>query len=90
MVVHGDGTSLWVLTHHRDFAVGLVGLLGNLHAVGEAFHITSDELLTWNQIYTLLARAAGTEANLVHVPSDLIARFDPDWAPACWATRRTA
>ena len=77
-VVHGDGTSLWVLTHHRDFAVGFVGLLGNPRAVGEAFHITSDELLTWNQIYTLLARAAGTEPNLVHVPSEVIARFDPE------------
>ena len=77
-VVHGDGTSLWVLTHHRDFAVGFVGLLGNPRAVGEAFHITSDELLTWNQIYTLLARAAGAEPNLVHVPSEVIARFDPE------------
>ena len=77
-VVHGDGTSLWVLTHHRDFAVGFVGLLGNPRAVGEAFHITSDELLTWNQIYTLLARAAGAEPNLVHVPSEIIARFDPE------------
>jgi nucleoside-diphosphate-sugar epimerase len=77
-VVHGDGTSLWVLTHHRDFAVGLVGLLGNPRAVGEAFHITSDELLTWNQIYTLLAAAAGVEPSLVHVPSEIIARFDPE------------
>jgi nucleoside-diphosphate-sugar epimerase len=77
-VVHGDGTSLWVLTHHRDFAVGFVGLLGNPRAVGEAFHITSDELLTWNQIYTLLARAAGADPNMVHVPSELIARFDPE------------
>jgi nucleoside-diphosphate-sugar epimerase len=77
-VVHGDGTSLWVLTHHRDFAVGFVGLLGNPAAAGEAFHITSDELLTWNQIYTLLARAAGVEPNFVHVPSEIIARFDPE------------
>lgn len=79
VVVHGDGTSLWVLTHHRDFAVGLVGLLGNAAAVGEAFHITSDELLTWNQIYTLVGRAAGVEPRLVHVPSDIIARCDPEW-----------
>ena len=77
-VVHGDGTSLWVLTHHRDFAVGLVGLLGNPRGVGEAFHITSDELLTWNRIYTLLAGAAGAEPNLAHVPSEVIARFDPE------------
>jgi nucleoside-diphosphate-sugar epimerase len=80
VVVHGDGTSLWVLTHHRDFAKGFVGLLGNPHAIGDAFHITSDELLTWNQIFTILARAAGIAGpHLVHVPSELIAAFDPDW-----------
>jgi len=79
VIVHGDGTSLWVLTHHRDFAVGFVGLLGNAHAIGEAYHITSDELLTWNQIHEILARAAGTTAEIVHVPSDLIAAFDPRW-----------
>ena len=56
VVVQGDGTSTWVLTHHRDFAVGLVGLLGNPRAIGEAFHITSDELLTWNQIYAIVGR----------------------------------
>jgi nucleoside-diphosphate-sugar epimerase len=79
VVVPGDGTSLWVLTHHRDFAKGLVGLLGHSGAVGESFHITSDELLSWNQIYEILARAAGVEAQLVHVPSELINRFDPEW-----------
>ncbi len=79
VVVHGDGTSLWTLTHHKDFAVGLVGLLGNPHAVGEAFHITSDEWLSWNQIYEIIARAAGVEPRLVHVPSDLIAVHDPVW-----------
>ena len=76
--VHGDGTSLWVLTHHKDFAKGLVGLLGNPHAIGEAFHITSDELLTWNQIYEIVARAACTTPRLVHVPSELIAAFDAE------------
>jgi nucleoside-diphosphate-sugar epimerase len=79
VIVHGDGTSLWVLTHHRDFAVGLVGLLGNAHAIGEAYHITSDELLTWNQIHEILARAAGAAPQFVHVPSDLIAAFDARW-----------
>jgi nucleoside-diphosphate-sugar epimerase len=79
VVVHGDGTSLWTLTHHRDFAVGLVPLLGNPHAIGHSFHITSDEHLSWNQIYTLVAQAAGVEARLVHVPSDLIAAYDPEW-----------
>ena len=59
VIVHGDGTSLWTLTHHRDFARGLVGLLGNAHAIGDAVHITSDEWLSWNQIFTLMARAAG-------------------------------
>lgn len=79
VVVHGDGSSLWVLTHHRDFAKGLVGLLGNSRATGEMFHITSDELLTWNQIFELVAQAAGTTARIVHIPSDIIARYDADW-----------
>jgi nucleoside-diphosphate-sugar epimerase len=79
VIVHGDGTSLWVLTHHRDFAKGFLGLLANPHTIGDSFHITSDELLTWNQIYEHLARAAGTQARLVHVPSDLIAAYDPEW-----------
>jgi len=79
VVVHGDGTSLWTLTHHRDFAVGFVGLLGNPHALGQSFHITSDEWLSWNQIYTIIAQAAGAEPRLVHIPSELIARYDPEW-----------
>jgi nucleoside-diphosphate-sugar epimerase len=80
VVVHGDGTSLWVLTHHRDFAHAFVGLLGNPHAIGEPFQITSDEVLSWNQIFRLVAQAAGVdEPELVHVPSDVIARFDADW-----------
>jgi nucleoside-diphosphate-sugar epimerase len=79
VIVHGDGTSLWVLTHHSDFAKGFVGLMGNSHTIGEAFHITSDELLNWNQIFELVARAAGVQADMVHVPSDLMAAFDPNW-----------
>lgn len=79
VIVHGDGTSLWTLTHHRDFARGFLGLLGNPRARGEAFHITSDEVLTWNQIFEIVAKAAGARARLVHVPSELIAAFDPDW-----------
>jgi len=79
IVLHGDGTSLWVLTHHKDFAKGFIGLLGNPKAVGEAFHITSDEVLTWNEIYGAVARAAGVKPNLVHVPSAIIAREHPDW-----------
>ena len=79
VIVHGDGTSLWTLTHHADFARGLVGLLGNSHAIGEAVHITSDEWLTWNQIFEIIARAAGAEARIVHVPSDVLAAYDPNW-----------
>jgi nucleoside-diphosphate-sugar epimerase len=79
IIVHGDGTSLWTLTHHRDFAKAFVGLLGNPHALGEAVHITSDEVLTWNQIAEILANALGVQANIVHVPSDVIATYDEAW-----------
>jgi nucleoside-diphosphate-sugar epimerase len=79
VIVHGDGTSLWTLTHHRDFAQGFVPLLAHPRTLGEAFHITSDDVLTWNQITLALAAAAGCTADIVHVPSDLIAAADPDW-----------
>jgi nucleoside-diphosphate-sugar epimerase len=79
IVVHGDGTSLWTLTHHTDFARGFVPLLGHPRTIGDAFHITSDDVLTWNQIAETLAVAAGVEARLVHVPSDAIAAADPEW-----------
>ena len=79
VIVHGDGTSLWVLTHHRDFAVGFVGLLGNTAAIGEAFQITSDELLTWNAIFAQVAEVAGAELKAVHIPSDAIAKYDERW-----------
>jgi nucleoside-diphosphate-sugar epimerase len=79
IVVHGDGTSLWTLTHHRDFARAFVPLLGHDGAIGETFHITSDEVLSWNQIHRAVARAAGVEPVLVHVPSELIAAYDADW-----------
>ena len=79
VIVHGDGTSLWTLTHSSDFAKGFVGLMGNSHAIGEVYHITSDEWLTWNQIHEILASAAGVQPELVHVPSDLIAVYDPIW-----------
>ncbi|HZW41750.1 MAG TPA: NAD-dependent epimerase/dehydratase family protein, partial [Agromyces sp.] len=81
VVVHGDGTSLWTMTHTRDFAVAFVGLLGNDRAVGDAFQITSDEVLTWNQITGLLAHAAGAEFRPVHVASEAIARELPDEGP---------
>jgi len=79
VIVHGDGTSLWTLTHHRDFARGFVGLLGHPYSLGEVFHITGDEWLSWNEIFRLTAQAAGVEAHVVHVPSDLIAKEDPEW-----------
>jgi len=82
VVVHGDGTSLWTLTHHADFARGFVPLLGHPRTVGEAFHITSDDVLTWNQITHALAAAAGVTADIVHVPSDAIAAADETWGAA--------
>ncbi len=77
IIVHGDGTSLWTITHSEDFATGMVGLLGHQLAVGEAFHITSDEVLNWNQIYQCICHAAGAETEFVHIPSDFIARMIP-------------
>ena len=79
VVVHGDGTSLWTLTHHADFARGFVPLLGHPRTVGDVFHITSGDVLTWNQIAATLAAAAGLTARIVHVPSDAIAAADPEW-----------
>ena len=70
VVVHGDGTSLWVLTHHKDFAEAFVRLLASPQAIGDTFHITSDEVLTWDQIHHIVASAAGTEARLVHASSE--------------------
>ncbi len=72
-IIHGDGTSLWTLTHNSDFAKGYCGLVGNLHAIGQAFHITSDESLTWNQIYHIIADSLGVELKSVHIPSDFLA-----------------
>ncbi len=77
VIVPGDGTSLWVFTWNRDFATGFLGLLGNQAALGEAFHITSDEVLTWNQAYQEVALALGVKLNAVHVSSELIAAYDP-------------
>jgi nucleoside-diphosphate-sugar epimerase len=79
IVVHGDGTSLWTLTHAEDFAQGLIGLLGNPRAIGEAFHITGDETYTWDQIYTIIGEALGVTAKLVHIPSEMISVAAPDW-----------
>lgn len=78
IIVHGDGSSLWVVTHADDLARGILGLLGNERALGEAFHITSDEVLTWNQIYRGIAEALGVDADIVHIPSDFIASVAPE------------
>ena len=78
VIVPGDGTSLWVLTWNADLAKGLVGLLGNKRAIGEAFQITSDEVLSWNQIYLEAYQALSLEPNMIHIPSDLIAAYDSD------------
>ncbi len=78
VIVPGDGSSLWVITHNTDFAKGLVGLLGNEQAIGHAFHITSDEVMCWDQFYRITAEAAGVEPRLVHIPSDFIAACLPD------------
>jgi len=76
LAIPGDGSSLWVVTHNTDFAKGLIGLLGHEQAVGHAFHITSDEVLTWDQLYRIVGGAIGIEPKLVHIPSDFIT--------ACW------
>ena len=73
VIIHGDGTSLWALTFNRDFAVGFTGLMGNRHAIGEAFQITGDEVLTWNQIYATIADALGVKLNARHVSSEFLA-----------------
>jgi nucleoside-diphosphate-sugar epimerase len=78
IVVHGDGTSLWTLTHAEDFARGFVGLLGHPQAIGQAIHITSDFVLTWNQIYEQIGATLGVKPTLIHIPSEFIALVDPD------------
>lgn len=77
VIIQGDGTSLWTITHSKDFAKGFNGLLGNQRTIGHAFHITSDEWLTWNQIYQCVADAAGAELNAVHIATDFIDKIAP-------------
>ena len=91
VIVPGDGSSLWTVTHNSDFAVGLIGLLGNPQATGHAFHITSDEVLTWDQIYRAAAAAAGVPApELVHIASDFIAACLPDEAAGLIGDKSTS
>ena len=79
VIVHGDGTSLWTMTYNADFAKGFMGLFGKTEAIGETYHITSDEWLSWNQIFEIVANAFGVQPKLVHIPSGLIAQYDPVW-----------
>lgn len=80
VIIHGDGTSLWTVTHSRDFAKGFVGLMGNIRAIGEAVQITSDESLTWNQIHEIIASVLGVKLNPLHVPSAFLdAASDEDY-----------
>lgn len=78
VVVHGDGTSLWTVTHAEDFARGFVGLLGHPQTIGHAIHITSDFILTWNQIYEQIGDVLGVKPKLVHIPSEFIAAVDSE------------
>lgn len=78
VIVHGDGSSLWTMTHNTDFAKGFVGLLGREEAIGQAYHITSDEVLTWNQIYEAIGDAAGVKPKLVHISTEFLISHDPE------------
>ncbi|MDQ0918426.1 SDR family oxidoreductase [Paenibacillus sp. V4I5] len=79
VIIHGDGTSLWTMTHNSDFAKGFIGLMGNIHAIGESVHITSDETVTWNQIYEVIADALGVKLKAVHVSSEFLAACSKDY-----------
>jgi nucleoside-diphosphate-sugar epimerase len=88
VLIHGDGTALWTLTHSSDFAVPLVGLLGKSAARGEAFHIARHmEAYSWNEIFAEMASALGAEPNFVHVPTDTLVRYEPAWAGPLWGDK---
>ena len=79
IIIHGDGTSLWTLTHHKDFAEAFVRLIGVKEAIGEVYHITSDEALSWNQICMAFAEALNVTPEIIHIPSDYINKCDKEW-----------
>ena len=79
VIIHGDGTSLWTMTASVDFARGFTGLIGNIHALGEAVQITSDESLSWNQIYKAAADALDKPLNAVHISSEFLAKAGPEY-----------
>lgn len=87
VVVHGDGTSLWVVTHAEDFAYPFVRLLGRPQALGQAFHITSEDAWTWNQIINAVAEAVGATADVVHVPTATLVKHHPDWNGPLWGDK---
>lgn len=87
VIIQGDGTSLWTLTHAEDFAKGFNGLMGNQRSIGHPVHITSDEVLTWNQIYESVANAAGAELNAVHIASDFITKVAPGEKDGLWGDK---
>lgn len=87
VIIQGDGTSLWTVTHSEDFAKGFNGLLGNQRAIGHPVHITSDEVLTWNQIYQAVADAVGVELNAVHITSDFISSIVPGEKDGLWGDK---
>lgn len=78
VIVPGDGTSLFTITHNTDFARGITGLFGNVQAIGNAYHITSDEVLCWNQIIKIIGDAAGVEPDIIHIPSDFLSIMSPE------------
>ena len=78
VIIQGDGTALWTMTHNTDFAKAFCGLMGNIHAVGETYQITSDESLTWNQVYQTIADALGVQLRAVHIPTDVLAACSND------------
>ena len=82
VIIPGDGTTLWTCTHSRDFAVAFAGLMGNVHALGEAYHITSDESMTWNQMYLAIANALGVKLRAVHIASETLGMLCSDWVGA--------
>jgi nucleoside-diphosphate-sugar epimerase len=82
IISHGDGESLWVMTHHSDFAKAFIALFGNTRALNNHFHITSDEVLTWDRIYKTIGKCVGIEPKLIHIPSDFINSIEPEWGAA--------
>lgn len=87
IIVHGDGTSLWTVTHAEDFTIGFLGLLGNPRALGQPFHITSDERLTWNDIYNAVGAAIGVKPNIVHISSDTLVKIAPQYEGTLWGDK---